>query len=134
MLREIAPQAEQVFRDQYVMEFIGGKKYKHENNMKAALIKQMKDFILELQYYCRAFDSNVKEKTILLPHVAVKIPTCGKKLFLTCPLHLPVWVRSFISVIVDVDVDVERLAFSELFSILCHSRIKSDRTDSSCIF
>lgn len=48
LLREIAPQAEQVFRDQYVMEFIGGKEYKHENNMKAALIKQMKDFILEL--------------------------------------------------------------------------------------
>ncbi len=48
LLREIAPQAEQIFRDQYVMEFIGGKEYKHENNMKAALIKQMKDFILEL--------------------------------------------------------------------------------------
>ena len=48
VLREIAPQAEQIFRDQYVMEFIGGKEYKHENNMKAALIKQMKDFILEL--------------------------------------------------------------------------------------
>ena len=39
VVREIAPQAEQIFRDQYVMEFIGGKEYKHENNMKAALIR-----------------------------------------------------------------------------------------------
>ena len=48
MLREIAPQAEHIFRDQYVLEFIGGKEYEHENSMKAALIKQMKQFILEL--------------------------------------------------------------------------------------
>ncbi|MCR5533302.1 MAG: DUF1016 N-terminal domain-containing protein [Paludibacteraceae bacterium] len=37
LLREIAPSAEQVFRDQYVMEFIGGKEYKTENSMKSAL-------------------------------------------------------------------------------------------------
>ena len=48
VLREIAPQAEQLFRDQYIMEFIGGKEYQHENSMKAALVKQMKRFILEL--------------------------------------------------------------------------------------
>lgn len=48
LLREIAPSAEQVFRDQYVMEFIGGKEYKTENSMKSALIQQMKEFILEL--------------------------------------------------------------------------------------
>ena len=48
MLREIAPQADQVFRDHYVMEFIGGKEYKTENSMKSALIQQMKQFILEL--------------------------------------------------------------------------------------
>ena len=47
-MREIAPQAEQIFRDQYVMEFLGGEEYKHENNMKAALVRQMKKFILEL--------------------------------------------------------------------------------------
>jgi predicted nuclease of restriction endonuclease-like (RecB) superfamily len=47
-LREIAPQAEQIFRDQYIMEFIGGKEYEHENSMKAALVRQMKRFILEL--------------------------------------------------------------------------------------
>ena len=47
-MREIVPQAEQIFRDQYVMEFIGGKEYEHENIMKAALVKQMKRFILEL--------------------------------------------------------------------------------------
>ena len=47
-MREIVPQAEQIFRDQYVMEFIGGKEYEHENSMKAALVKQMKRFILEL--------------------------------------------------------------------------------------
>ncbi len=48
VLREIAPQAEQIFRDQYVLEFIGGKEYEHENTMKTALVKQMKRFILEL--------------------------------------------------------------------------------------
>lgn len=48
VLREIAPQAEHIFRDQYVMEFIGGKEYGHENSMKAALVKQMKQFIMEL--------------------------------------------------------------------------------------
>lgn len=48
VLREIAPQAEQLFRDQYVMEFIGGKEYQHENTMKKALIAQMKEFVLEL--------------------------------------------------------------------------------------
>ena len=48
VLREIAPQAEQIFRDHYVMEFIGGKEYEHENTMKTALVKQMKNFILEL--------------------------------------------------------------------------------------
>lgn len=48
VLREIAPHAEQIFRDQYVMEFLGGKEYRHENNMKAALVKQMKQFVLEL--------------------------------------------------------------------------------------
>ena len=38
VMREIAPQAEQIFRDQYVLEFIGGKNYEHENTMKKALI------------------------------------------------------------------------------------------------
>jgi len=37
-LRQIAPSAEKVFRDQYVLEFIGDKEYKHENTMRAALI------------------------------------------------------------------------------------------------
>jgi hypothetical protein len=40
VLREIAPQAEQIFRDQYVFEFIGGKEYEHENTMKKVLIPQ----------------------------------------------------------------------------------------------
>ena len=48
VLREIVPTAQQVFRDQYVMEFIGGKTYRTENTMKSALIQEMKDFILEL--------------------------------------------------------------------------------------
>ena len=47
-VREIAPKAEQVFRDQYVLEFLGGKEYEHENSMKKALIDQMKQFVLEL--------------------------------------------------------------------------------------
>ena len=48
VLREIAPEAQKVFRDQYVMEFIGGQDYKTENAMKSALVQQMKQFILEL--------------------------------------------------------------------------------------
>ena len=48
VLREIAPTAQQVFRDQYVMEFIGGKTFKTETSLKTALIQQMKEFILEL--------------------------------------------------------------------------------------
>lgn len=48
VLRELAPQADHVFRDQYVLEFLGGKEYDNENSMQAALIKQMKQFILEL--------------------------------------------------------------------------------------
>lgn len=48
LLREIAPEAERVFRDQYVMEFITGKEAKPENNLRRALIKKMKAFILEL--------------------------------------------------------------------------------------
>ena len=48
VVREIAPKAGQVFRDQYVLEFLGGKEYEHENSMKKALIDQMKQFVLEL--------------------------------------------------------------------------------------
>lgn len=48
LLREIAPEAERVFRNQYVMEFITGKEAKPENNLRRALIKKMKAFILEL--------------------------------------------------------------------------------------
>ena len=47
-MREIAPKAAQVFKDQYVLEFLGGKEYEHENTMKKALIDQMKQFVLEL--------------------------------------------------------------------------------------
>ena len=48
VVREVAPQAEQVFRDQYVLEFLGGRDFENENTMKKALIEQMKRFVLEL--------------------------------------------------------------------------------------
>ncbi len=48
VLREIAPQAEQMFRDNYVIDFITGKESKPENTLRRALIKNMKEFILEL--------------------------------------------------------------------------------------
>lgn len=48
VLREMAPQAGQMFRDNYVMEFITGKESKPENTLRRALIKNMKEFILEL--------------------------------------------------------------------------------------
>lgn len=49
LLREIAPEAERVFRDQYVMEFITGKEAKPENNLRKALpdMKKMLEFINE---------------------------------------------------------------------------------------
>ncbi|MDE6647926.1 MAG: PDDEXK nuclease domain-containing protein, partial [Prevotella sp.] len=48
VLREMAPQAGQMFRDSYVMEFITGKESKLENTLRRALIRNMRDFILEL--------------------------------------------------------------------------------------
>ncbi len=48
VLRKVAPKAKQVFRDQYVMEFVSGKESMPENSLRNALIRNMKDFILEL--------------------------------------------------------------------------------------
>jgi predicted nuclease of restriction endonuclease-like (RecB) superfamily len=48
LLREISPDSEKIFRDKYVMEFVGGKTYKSEHSLKKVLIEQMRNFILEL--------------------------------------------------------------------------------------
>ena len=48
VMREIVPDATNVFRDQYVMEFISGEESKPENSLRRALISKMKQFILEL--------------------------------------------------------------------------------------
>lgn len=48
VVRELAPEVETVFRDNYVFEFVSGKAIKNENTLRAALINQMKDFILEI--------------------------------------------------------------------------------------
>lgn len=48
LLREIAPKAESVFRDHYVMEFVGEQNGKPENTLRKTLIAKMRDFILEL--------------------------------------------------------------------------------------
>lgn len=42
VVRELAPEAENVFRDNYVFEFVAGKTIKNENTLRAALISQMK--------------------------------------------------------------------------------------------
>lgn len=47
-LIKLAPGADKVFRDKYVMEFVAGKTYKTEYSLKKALIEQMRDFVLEL--------------------------------------------------------------------------------------
>ena len=47
-VREIAPKAESIFRDHYVMEFVGEKAGKPENTLRKALVNKMRDFILEL--------------------------------------------------------------------------------------
>lgn len=48
LVREIAPKAESVFRDHYVMEFVGEQNGKPENTLRKTLIARMRDFILEL--------------------------------------------------------------------------------------
>lgn len=48
VLRELTPQAEEIFKDNYVLEFITGKEAKPENSFRHALIAKMKNFILEL--------------------------------------------------------------------------------------
>ena len=48
VLREIAPQAEKIFRDTYVMEFITGEEAKPENSLRKAMLHKMKKLILEL--------------------------------------------------------------------------------------
>lgn len=48
VLKNIAPDAEQVFRDQYVMEFVSGQEAKPEHQLRRTLLKKMKAFILEL--------------------------------------------------------------------------------------
>ena len=48
LLREIAPKAESIFRDHYVMEFVGEQNGKPENTFRKTLIAKMRDFILEL--------------------------------------------------------------------------------------
>lgn len=48
VVREMLPQANKVFKDSYVLEFITGKEAKPENGLRHALISKMKDFILEL--------------------------------------------------------------------------------------
>lgn len=48
VVREFAPQAESVFKDQYVLEFITGKESKPENSFRNALIAKMKNLVLEL--------------------------------------------------------------------------------------
>ncbi len=48
VLREIAPKAQEVFRDTYVMEFITGQEAKPENSLRKTMLKKMKQLILEL--------------------------------------------------------------------------------------
>lgn len=40
VVREFAPAAENVFKDQYILEFISGKDAKPENNLRRAQIRQ----------------------------------------------------------------------------------------------
>lgn len=52
-MREFVPQAERIFRDQYVMEFIGGKEYEQINvvakaTFSRAILLQCRFFFLSL--------------------------------------------------------------------------------------
>jgi predicted nuclease of restriction endonuclease-like (RecB) superfamily len=48
VLRELQPDIHQVFKDNYVLEFLGLPKTHSENDLQKALTQNMKDFILEL--------------------------------------------------------------------------------------
>lgn len=48
VLREVHPAAGQVFKDGYVLEFLGLPEAHREADLQRALIKQMKDFVLEM--------------------------------------------------------------------------------------
>lgn len=48
VLRELHPDAQQAFKDQYVLEFLGLPDTHSENDLQKALIQHMKAFILEL--------------------------------------------------------------------------------------
>ncbi len=48
MVREIAPQAEKIFRDTYVMEFITGEEAKPENSLRKAMLHKMKKLIFRM--------------------------------------------------------------------------------------
>lgn len=48
VLRELHPDAQQTFKDQYVLEFLGLPETHSENDLQKALIQHMKAFILEL--------------------------------------------------------------------------------------
>jgi len=48
VLRELHPAASQVFKDSYVLEFLGLPEAHREADLQQALIRQMKEFVLEL--------------------------------------------------------------------------------------
>lgn len=47
-LRGIAPETATVFRDTYIMEFISGREAKPENSLRKAMLRKMKQLVLEL--------------------------------------------------------------------------------------
>lgn len=48
VMKNVSQKSTDIFRDQYVFEFLGAKGYEDENAMKNALLAKMKKFILEL--------------------------------------------------------------------------------------
>jgi predicted nuclease of restriction endonuclease-like (RecB) superfamily len=48
LLRELQPNINQVFKDNYVLEFLGLPQTHNENDLQKALVQQMKTFVLEL--------------------------------------------------------------------------------------
>lgn len=48
VMKNVSQKTSDIFRDQYVFEFLGAKEFEDENSMKNALLAKMKKFILEL--------------------------------------------------------------------------------------
>lgn len=81
VLRELVPEAEKLFRDQYVMEFVGCQESRPENSLRKALIAQMKNFVLELGRDYIFVDEEYRLQNENHIQICIRNPKCIKGFF-----------------------------------------------------